>query len=168
MKRVMLGKTPSKAMIATTVIGALILEMLPWGQWPMPDFVALVLVFWNVFQPRRIGLLLAWLLGLVMDVHSGSLLGQHALAYSLLSFGAISLHRRLLWHSIPGQAAQLLPLFLAAHLIVTLVHLFFTNTWPSWIYFASPFLTALLWMPLTRWVLSYSNKPTNPTAAIGR
>jgi rod shape-determining protein MreD len=103
-----------------------------------------------------------------MDVHSGSLLGQHALAYSVLSYGAIALHRRLLWYSIPGQALQLLPLFLLANLTVILVHLFMTGVGPSWTYFVSPVLTAILWIPLTGWMMERLNRPLSSTAAIGR
>ena len=168
MKRVMLGRTPSTGMITASFVVALVLEMLPWGGWLVPDFVALVLVFWNVFQPRRVGIALAWLLGIVMDVHSGALLGQHALAYSVLSYGAIALHRRLLWYSIAGQALQLLPLFLLANLVVIVVHLFMTGVGPSWTYFVSPLLTALLWIPLTGWMMERLNRPLSSTTAIGR
>lgn len=168
MKRTTLGRTPTTAMINGSFAVALVLELLPWGGLPMPNFLALMLVFWNVFQPRRIGIALAWLLGIVMDVHSGALLGQHALAYSILSYGAIALHRRLLWFSLAGQALQLLPLFLLANVIVALVHLFFSGIGPSWIFFLSPFLTALLWAPLTTVIIRRLNRPLNSTAAIGR
>jgi rod shape-determining protein MreD len=168
MSRTLLGRAPSKTMIFWSIMAAIGLEMLPWGDWPMPSFLALILVFWNVYQPRRFGIALAWLLGLVMDVYSGSLFGQHALAYSVLSFGAIALHRRLLWYSIAGQALQLLPLFFLAHLVVVMVHFFFTGIFPPWIYLLSPLMTAILWVPLTSMILSRLNRPMNTTAAIGR
>ncbi len=168
MRRTILGRTPPTSMITTSFVVALVLEMLPWGSWPMPEFLALVLVFWNVFQPRRVGIALAWLLGLVMDVHSGALLGQHALVYSLLSYGAIAMHRRLLWYSIPAQALQLFPLFLLANIAVTLVNMFFAGVAPSWVFFLTPVLTAILWIPLTNIVLSRLNRSRDSTAAIGR
>jgi rod shape-determining protein MreD len=168
MSRTLLGRAPSKAMIFWSIMVAIGLEMLPWGSWPMPSFLALILVFWNVYQPRRIGIALAWLLGLVMDVYSGSLLGQHALAYSVLSFGAIAMHRRLLWYSIAGQALQLLPLFFLAHLVVVGVHFFFTGILSPWVYLISPFITAILWIPLSSMILGRLNRPMNATTAIGR
>ena len=168
MSRTLLGRAPSKAMIFWSIVVALGLEMLPWGDWPMPGFLALILVFWNVYQPRRVGIFLAWLLGLVMDVYAGSLLGQHALAYSVLSFGAIALHRRLLWYSIAGQAVQLLPLFFLAQVFVMAVHFFFTGIAPSWVYLLTPIMTSILWIPLSTAVLGRLNRPLNPTAAIGR
>ena len=81
----------------------------------------MVLVFWGVHQPRRVGVLWAFLFGLVMDVHDGALLGQHALAYSLLSFGAISLHRRLPWFNLFEQALQVFPLFVLSHVVAAAV-----------------------------------------------
>ena len=168
MRRTILGRTPPTAMITTSFVVALVLEMLPWGSWPMPEFLALVLVFWNVFQPRRVGIALAWLLGIVMDVHSGALLGQHALVYSLLSYGAIAMHRRLLWYSIPAQALQLFPLFLLANIAVTLVNMFFSGVAPSWVFFLTPVLTAILWIPLTNMVLGQLNRARDSSAAIGR
>ena len=97
---------------------AFLLNIVPLGRVPaMPDFLALVLVFWNVHQPRRVGVGVAFVFGLLMDVHSGAVLGQHALAYTLLSFFAVTIHRRLLWFTVPSQALQILPLFLAAQAV---------------------------------------------------
>jgi hypothetical protein len=58
-----------------------------------------------------------------MDVHQGALLGQHALAYTLLSFVAITMHRRLLWFGVVEQALQILPLFVAGHVVSLLVRM---------------------------------------------
>ena len=77
---------------------ALLLDFLPWKDIALvPDFVALTLTFWCIRQPRLVGLGVGWLLGLLMDTGNAVLLGQHALAYSLLAFSAISLSRRILW-----------------------------------------------------------------------
>eukprot|EP01038_Epipyxis_sp_PR26KG_P019960 gene19960-28252_t len=65
-----------------TVAGAFFLNLCPWGSWGwVPDFVALTLVFWSIYQPRRVGIGVAFMMGLIMDVHSASLLGENALAY---------------------------------------------------------------------------------------
>ncbi|HEX5286161.1 MAG TPA: rod shape-determining protein MreD, partial [Polaromonas sp.] len=99
-----------------SLIAAMLLNMLPLGRVPwMPDFLALVLVFWNVHQPLRVGIGVAFMFGLGMDVQQSSLLGQHALSYTALSFFAAMIHRRLLWFTVPSQALQLFPLFAAAH-----------------------------------------------------
>ena len=110
--------------VAFTLLLAFALNLVPLGRVPlMPDFVALVLVFWTVHQSRRVGVGLAFVFGLLMDVHDGAVLGQHALAYTLLSFFAITIHRRLLWFTVPSQALQILPLFFAAHAVSLVVRM---------------------------------------------
>ncbi len=136
----------SPVFIWCSLLVALLLDMLPFGRVPwMPDFLALVLVFWNVHQPLRIGIGLAFMFGLGVDVHQSSLLGQHALSYTTLSFFATMIHRRLLWFSVPTQAVQVLPLFLAAHLVELTIRLINGNVFPGWTFLLAPMLEALLW-----------------------
>jgi rod shape-determining protein MreD len=136
-----------------SLVVALAINMLPLGRTPaLPDLLALTLVFWNVHQPRRIGIGAAFVFGLMMDVHDGALLGQHALAYTLLSFFAITIHRRLLWFSVLEQALQILPLFFAAHAVLVLIRLVAGGIFPGWELLLAPVFESLLW-PLASWVL---------------
>ncbi len=129
---------------------ALLLNMLQnmglWGRaaWA-PDLMALVLVFWSVHQPLRVGIGVAFFFGIAMDVHMSSLLGQHALAYTVLSFFAITIHRRVLWFSVPSQALQVFPLFLAAHAVELLIRLMAGGQFPGVSMLAAPLIEALLW-----------------------
>ncbi|WP_157265396.1 rod shape-determining protein MreD [Azohydromonas aeria] len=135
------------------LLAAAAINLLPLGRQPaMPDLLALVLVFWNVHQPRRIGVGTAFMAGLVMDVHHGALLGQHALAYSLLSYFAITVHRRLRWFSVLEQALQIAPLFLGAHAVSLLVRLIAGDMFPGWGLLLAPLFETLLW-PLAAWLL---------------
>ncbi|MBI2733806.1 MAG: rod shape-determining protein MreD [Aquabacterium sp.] len=132
---------------------ALCLNMLPWGRMAgVPDFLAIALVFWNVHQPRRVGVGGAFVLGLLMDVHQGALLGQHALAYTLLSFFAITVHRRLLWFTVGSQAVQIVPLFVAAHAVSLLVRMIAGAGFPGWGLLGAPLIESLLW-PVASFVL---------------
>ena len=103
-------------------------------------------------QSRRIGVGIAFFFGLIMDVHSGAVLGQHALAYTLLSFFAVTIHRRLLWFTVPSQAVQILPLFLAAQAVSLVVHLIAGGMFPGWQLLLAPVFQALLW-PVATWLL---------------
>jgi len=139
--------------VALTVLIAFAINFVPLGRNPlMPDVVALVLVFWNVHQSRRVGVGLAFFFGLLMDVHDGAVLGQHALAYTLLSYFAITIHRRLLWFTVPSQAVQILPLFLAAHAVSLLVRMIAGGMFPGWQVLLAPVFEALLW-PIATWLL---------------
>jgi len=132
--------------IGFTLIVALMIDMVPAGRSAaMPDVLAVVLVFWGVHQPRRIGVLWAFIFGLAIDVHDGALLGQHALAYSGLSFGAITLHRRLTWFPLFAQAVQVLPLLLAAHVLALIVRMIVGGMWPGWGVLLAPVFEAALW-----------------------
>jgi rod shape-determining protein MreD len=136
----------SPTFIWGSLLGALLLNMLPIGRaaW-MPDFLALTLVFWAVHQPLRVGVGAAFIFGLAMDVHQASLLGQHALAYTALSFFAITIHRRLLWFTVPSQAVQVFPLFAAAHAIALVIRLIAGGVFPGWDIVLAPVLEAMLW-----------------------
>jgi rod shape-determining protein MreD len=140
-----------------SLIAAMLVNMLQnmglWGRaaW-MPDMLAVVLVFWTVHQPLRISIGGAFFFGLLMDVHQGGLLGQHAMAYTVLSFFAITVHRRLLWFSVASQAAQVFPLFALAHAVELTVRMLNGGTFPGWLMFLAPVAEALLW-PVANLVL---------------
>jgi rod shape-determining protein MreD len=128
----------------------------------MPDWLALVLAFWGVHQPRRVGIGWSFGFGLLMDVHQGALLGQHALAYALLGFAAISIHRRLLWFGLAAQALQILPLFLAAHGVQLLVRVVAGDAFPGWAFLLSPVLEAALWPLATLVLLAPQRRAPDP------
>ena len=129
-----------------SLLVALALNLVPLGRIDaMPDFLALVLVFWNVHQPRRVGVGAAFVFGLAMDVHAAALLGQHALAYSLLSYFAVSFHRRLSGFSPAAQAVQILPLWYAAHAVSVLVRMAAGHAFPGWQILLAPVFASLLW-----------------------
>ena len=151
--------------IGFTLLCALLLEMLPVGRSiASPDLMALVLVFWNVHQPRRVGVGLAFAFGLVMDVHQGAVLGQHALAYTLLSYLAITVHRRVLWFGLFSQALHVLPVFMAAHLLSLLARLIVGGMFPGWEVLLAPLLEALLWPVVVALLLAPQRRAPDPDA----
>lgn len=142
---------------------ALLINLVPFGRVPaMPDVLAVALVFWNVHQPRKVGIGAAFFFGLLMDVHEGSLFGQHALAYTLLSYFATTIHRRLLWFSVPAQALQVLPLFAAAHLVSLIVRLAAGDVLPGWNLVAAPLIEALLWPVASLLLLAPQRRAPDP------
>jgi rod shape-determining protein MreD len=149
--------------IALTLLAALLLEMLPSGRHPAaPDLLALVLVFWNVHQPRRVGVGVAFAFGLLMDVHQGAVLGQHALAYTLLSYLAITVHRRVLWFSLAAQALHVLPVFFAGHAVALLARLLVGGMFPGWTVLLAPVFEALLWPLIVLLLLAPQRRAPDP------
>jgi rod shape-determining protein MreD len=139
--------------IALSLAMALFLDFLPWKDLRLvPDFVALVLAFWCVRQPRLVGLGVAWTIGLLVDAGNGVLLGQHALAYSLLAFLSIWLSRRILWFGPLLQAAHVALILAAAQSLVLVVRIAAGAPFPGWAIYMSPMAGALLW-PMVSWLL---------------
>lgn len=155
----------SPGFIWGSIVVALMLDLLPLGRVPwMPDFLAVVLVFWSIHQPRRVGLVAAFVFGLMLDVHQAARLGQHALAFTVLIHFAIMLHRRILWFSVPGQAVQLLPLFAAAHAITIVLRLLGGAQFPGWSLLLSPVLEAALWPIVSTLLLAPQRRAPDPDA----
>ena len=149
--------------IAFSIAAAFVLNFLPWGRTVgIPDFVALVLMFWNIHQPRKVGMGIAFLLGILMDVHDASLFGEHALAYTLLSYGAISLHRRVLWFSLPVQALHVLPLLVLAQLVPFVIRLLAGAAFPGGGYLVDGFVEAILWPIASLLLLAPQKRAADP------
>lgn len=141
------------AFIWASLFAALLVNLLPWGRALLvPDVLAIALVFWNIHQPRRVGIGAAFAFGLMMDVHEGALFGEHALAYTLISYGAITLHRRILWFPLVAQVLYVLPLLLIAQVASLAIRTWVGGTWPGWMYFGESAVGALLW-PVISWML---------------
>jgi rod shape-determining protein MreD len=152
-----------------TLLGALLINMfvnmslVGNAAW-MPDFLAVVLVFWCVHQPRLVGIGVAFFFGVATDVHQSALLGEHALTYTVLGFLALMVHRRLLWFTVPSQALQVLPLFAAAHAIELLVRMLSGSLFPGWSIFLGPLLEAALWPVVSVFLLAPQRRAPNPDA----
>lgn len=133
-----------------SLLAAMLLTMVQhMGWWTRaawaPDFLAVVVLFWCVHQPLRIGVGAAFVFGLFVDVHQTALLGQHALAYTVLAYLAAAMHRRLLWFPVPAQALQVAPVFVLTHAVSAAVRLLAGGGFPGWDLLLAPVLETLLW-----------------------
>lgn len=146
--------------IVVTLLLALFLNAIPFGRFPgIPDWVALVLTFWCVHQPLRVGMGAAFAMGLAMDVVDASVLGQHALAYVALAFTAGGLSRRILWFPLLQQALHVLPMLLGVQLMMLVLRLAVGGEFPGVLWFLSSLVAAALWHPLTYLLLLPQFRP---------
>ena len=84
--------------VTFTVLLALIAQVIPLPEWLSlirPAFVALVIIYWSVYAPHAGGIFAPWLAGLALDVFTGEVLAQNALAIALIAYITMSLHQRL-------------------------------------------------------------------------
>lgn len=144
---------PARAsFMAFSLFIGLMLNLLPWSGVALvlrPDFVALTLLFWSIREPRRMGIGVAWAMGLMIDVADGVLFGQNALAYSLAVYIAYVLHRRILLFTPWQQTFYALLLLLLLQLMTLLIRLATGAAFNGMSYFASSVTGALLWPLLT-------------------
>jgi len=146
--------------ITATLLLALLLNLVPLGRLSfVPDWVALVLIFWCIHQPLKVGMGTAFFLGIAMDVGDASVMGQHALAYVLLAFAGCGLSRRILWFPLLHQATHILPMLLGAQLVMLIARMIGGAEFPGVLWFASSFVAAALWHPLTYLLLLPQYRP---------
>lgn len=109
--------TPRTWPVLLTLLAALSLEVTPLpadlAPW-RPPWLALTAIYWALAYPRRYGLALAWLAGLVLDVLKGGVLGQHALAMTVATWIALRFHLRLRVFPVWQQTAAVVAL-IATH-----------------------------------------------------
>ena len=152
--------------IGASLLACLVLNMLlglTQAIW-LPDLLAVCIFFWGIHQPRRVGIGIAFCLGLWVDVQQSSLMGQHALTYAILSYCAFTLHRRLLWFPIKEQMIQIIPFLFLAEATGWVIRLTTGNDFPGWPLLLSPILETLLWPAANFILLAPQRRAHNPDA----
>jgi rod shape-determining protein MreD len=141
-------QTVSLKNIYLSLLLALILQLAPWqgfGLLIRPDFILLAVLYWLMRAPHLCNIGTAWLAGLIVDLISGGLFGQNALAYALTAFFAVSYQRRLALFNIWQQAAYVFVLLIFNQCVLMVLKLFAGEDVPQWTYFLPSVSGTLLW-----------------------
>jgi|SRR5690625_2525617 len=129
-----------------TLVLTWLISLLPWRQWQFaPDLLLLVIAFWCLHEPRRINMGVAFVFGLLLDVHDTGLLGVQALAYTLVAYGTQLLSRRMLRFNVVIQAVHLVPVFVVAAGVARLADVWLAGEWAGWAWLWSALFTVALW-----------------------
>jgi rod shape-determining protein MreD len=130
---------------------AVLLQLLPWAGFGLrikPDFLLLVVTYWLMRTPHLCNIGTAWLAGLVMDLITGGIFGQMALAYAISAFFAVFYHKRLGLFNVWQQTAYVFMLLLLTQIVVLVLKLFSGGTVSGWTYFLPSISGILLWQML--------------------
>lgn len=120
--------------------------LLPWRQWqPVPDVLCVLIVFWSFHEPSKVGLLTAFVFGLLMDVHDTNLLGQNALFYILCVYGVSLMRKRLLHFSSIVQMLHVIPVIVIAAFLTNLLAAWQNDQWLGLSWLWSALITGALW-----------------------
>ncbi len=142
------GRKISWWLIILTFFLAFLLTILPmptWTIWLRPAWIVMVLVYWIHVQPLRIGVGVAWLMGLFLDVFCGTLLGEHALAMTIVAFIAVSQRHRFLIFPLFQQSLGILLIVFAYQFILFCTQGFLGELPINSLYWLAPVTSMLLW-----------------------
>lgn len=134
--------------ILSSFIIALLLDSAPLPGWAdrfRPDWPALVLLYWCMALPHRVGIGSAWLLGLVVDALKGALIGQNALGLAIIAYLTIRTHRRIRVFPLWQQALSVAVFLLCKLLLVTWINGIIGYPPQDWWFLAPLFGSVLFW-----------------------
>jgi len=134
--------------VVGTLVIALFLTILPMPVWAddfRPQWVAITLIYWALALPNQVGVFWAWGVGLVLDVTSGTVLGQHALSLSVAVYLAGELHARIRVFPMLQQAVSVWVLLLVERLLALWVLGATGQPTPTLWYWMPTFMGLLLW-----------------------
>lgn len=144
-----------------SLVIALLLNLLPLQGISLilrPDFVALTILYWSINQPQHLGISIAFLMGLFIDVSNVSILGQHAMAYSIVAYIAFVLHRRLRIFNPLQQVPQIVLILILMQVIILLTGVIGGADFPGWHFFLAS-VTGMLTWPFISFILGILRKP---------
>ena len=134
--------------IPLTLILGLILIMMPMPEWSQiyrPDWIALMLIYWSMALPNRVGLIYAFIIGLFVDVTQGTLLGQHSLALVLIVYINFNFYQRIRVMSLGRQSLYVLLLLFINQLTVVWIEGMMGSDPPVLAFFAAPLIGMAIW-----------------------
>ena len=134
--------------ILASFLAALVLTILPWPVWTeqlRPDWVALVLIYWCMALPQRVGVGTGFLAGLTLDVLYGSILGENALAKTVIAFLTVRFHLQLRMFPRWQQAVVVLLLVAGNHLLVLWIKALAGTAPGTWNFLTPGIVSMLLW-----------------------
>lgn len=138
-------------LLPASLVAALVLGLLPlpgWLQPFRPYWLALVLAYWLIEAPERVGLGVAFLMGLVADLAFGSLLGEQALRLTVMAFIVQRFRAQLRFFPVSQQALAIAGLLLNDRVISAAVHLAMGEPMLPPAFWWAPLVGMLLWAPV--------------------
>ncbi|MGD2137031.1 MAG: rod shape-determining protein MreD [Gammaproteobacteria bacterium] len=146
-----LARHQGGGVILLSFIAALLLTIIPlpeWARYGRPDWVCLVLIYWCMAVPERVGVITGWFMGLLLDLLSGTLLGQHALSLTIVAGLTLKLHQRIRLFPVWQQALTVLILLVLNQLLALWVSRIIGRPGVGWYYWAPSLTGMLIWPPI--------------------
>ncbi len=146
-----MSRTRHGWVLPVSVLLALLLALLPLPVSLMPlrpYWLALVLAYWVIEEPERVGLGFVFIMGLIADISYGGLLGEQALRLVVMAFILQRFRARLRFFPLSQQALSIGGLLLNDRIVASAIHFAVGEPLLPWAYWWAPLLGMLLWAPL--------------------
>lgn len=144
--------------ISITFFIGLVLTIMPMPthfQWARPEWITLILIYWALYYPNYVGIMTAFFLGIMVDVLSGGLLGQTALALSLVAFSINFVRVKIRTFRHWQQALAILLLVAFKQLIMAWLQWIVGHPPTSTLYWLSSVFSVMLWPVLYLFMQAY-------------
>ena len=136
------------SIIVFSFIVAFMLTAMPLPEWAVnwrPAWVAMVLIYWCMALPDRVGIGIAWLLGILLDVQQGTILGQHALGLAIIAYVTLISHQRLRVFPLMQQAMIVCMYLLFFQLLILWIRGMIGVPPEHWTFWMPAFTSMLIW-----------------------
>jgi len=134
--------------IFLTLLAALFFTVLPLPEWLRPfrpEWITLVVIYWCLALPARVNIGVAWIMGLIVDVLTGTLLGQHALSMAIVAFFTVRLHKQIRVYPLWQQSLSVFTLVALGQLLVVWIRGIAGDSPDSWLYWGPSLTSAMVW-----------------------
>ncbi|MFZ3086897.1 MAG: rod shape-determining protein MreD [Methylotenera sp.] len=134
--------------IYLSLLVAFVCLLFPWSGLALtlrPDFMLLVIIFWLLRAPNQCSVGTAWFMGLWVDLATGGIFGQYALAYTVTTFFAVIYQRRLVLFNSTQQLVYVFSLLFMSQLILLILKTFSGKEFLGWSYFLPSITGVLVW-----------------------
>lgn len=110
-----------------------------------PQWVTLILIYWCMALPHRVGVFTGWLVGFLLDIHQGSILGQHAVTLATIAYLSYRLHARIRLYPLLQQSLIILVLVSLSQMMLLWISGIIGQTPGSWSYWIPSLTSMLVW-----------------------
>lgn len=135
-------------LVVGSVLATYVLAVLPLPDWaaPMrPYWTAVVLIYWCLETPERVGIGSGWLAGLGLDLMTGGLLGEHALRLTIMTYIVHRFRRRLRFFPFWQQTLAVLAVLVNDRIVLLWIRGMMDHPWPEWTFWLTPAAGMLAW-----------------------
>ena len=149
-----------KRLVAISFLLVLLVDFIPVSApwvYPLPEFTLILLAYWMLHRPQLIGIGAAFCVGLLLDIGTNSLLGQHGLAYTVAAFLIDRKRRQIVLNSFGWQAVAIAGVVLSSQMVIFLVSLFQQQPFSLWRLWLPSVTTGLLWPQLNNMMLAFAH-----------